>query len=52
MILLHHERGKFWLRLKLLLTLGSTGKTKTPATQIQPRPQRRSHRSTAFFEMP
>jgi hypothetical protein len=50
MILLQHERGNFWLRLKWLLTLSGGGKT--PAAQIQPKPKRRSHRTTAFFEMP
>jgi hypothetical protein len=52
MILIHHERGNFWLRLKSLLTLGGAEKNKTPAIQMQPKPKRRSHRTTAFFEMP
>lgn len=52
MILLQHERGNFWLRLKWLLTLGGAGKTKTPATPMPPKPKHRSHRTTAFFEMP
>jgi hypothetical protein len=52
MIALHHERGNFWLRLKLLLTLGSATKPTTPATRLQTKPKRRSHRTTAFFEMP
>jgi hypothetical protein len=52
MIAIHHERGNFWLRLKLLLTLGHATKTGTPATKLPPPPKRRSHRTTAFFEMP
>ena len=52
MIAFHYERGTFWLRLKLLLTLRSPAKLTTPATKLQPKPKRRSHRTTAFFELP
>lgn len=52
MIALHHQRGNFWLRLKLLLTLGSVAKPTPPATKFQTKPKHRSHRTTAFFEMP
>lgn len=52
MILLHHERGNFWLRLKWLLTLGGAGKTKAPTVQMQSKTKCRSRRTTAFFEMP
>ncbi len=50
-IRLHHERGNLWLRLKLLLTRGGTGQSKTPATKFQRKPKLRSHRTTTFFEM-
>ena len=50
MIAFHHERGSFWLRLKLLLTLG--GNTTNCIPTKQPKPKRRTHRTTAFFEMP
>jgi len=52
MIAIHHERGNFWLRLKMFFTLGksdSHARTVNPAT---PKPKRRHHRTTAFFEMP
>ena len=52
MIALHHERGNFWLRLKLLLTLGSAAKSTTPAIKLQSKLKHSSHRTTAFFEMP
>jgi hypothetical protein len=52
MIALHHERGSFWQRLKLLLTLGSSTTSNAPAKQPAPKPKRRSHRTTTFFEMP
>lgn len=48
MIAIQEERRSFWLRLKLLLTLGSSTSVKPTA----PKPKRRSHRTTAFFEMP
>jgi hypothetical protein len=51
MIAIHHDRLNFWLRLKLLLTPGGTTKVSAPA-ELQPKPKRRSHRTTAFFEMP
>jgi hypothetical protein len=52
MIALHHERGNFWLRLKKFFTLGQTN---APAANMNPpaaKPKPRSHRTTAFFEMP
>jgi hypothetical protein len=48
MIAVHEERRSLWLRLKLLLTLGSS----TSAKPTAPKPRHRSHRTTAFFEMP
>jgi hypothetical protein len=52
MIAVHHERGNFWLRLKLLLTLGGIAKPGNAAPKPQPNPKPRSHRTTTFFEMP
>jgi hypothetical protein len=51
MITLTHERRSFWLRLKLLLTLGRST-TCPPANKPTAKPKRRTHRTTAFFEMP
>lgn len=50
MIAIHHERGNFWLRLKLLLTLGTTKPSATIAKPATPKP--RPHRCTTFLEMP
>jgi hypothetical protein len=52
MIAIHHERGNFWLRLKLFFTLGKADLQNTPVNPATPKPKRRSHRSTAFFETP
>lgn len=52
MITLDHCRGNFWLRLKLLLTLGHMTMPTRPAGNTQTKPKHRSHRTTAFFEMP
>lgn len=52
MITTHHERGNFWLRLKLLLTLGYVPKRVASTSNPEPKPKRRSRRTTAFFEMP
>jgi len=51
MIALYHERGGSWLRLKLLLSLGNTTAS-TPPKQHATKPKRRTHRTTAFFDMP
>jgi hypothetical protein len=52
MILWHHACANFWLRLKLLLSVGSPKAavlgSKPPATKPKPR----KPRATAFFEMP
>ena len=52
MIAVHHERGNFWLRLKMLFTLGKTGLQNPTVNPATPKPKRRSHRTTGFFEMP
>ncbi len=52
MITLPHERGNLWLRLKLLLTPGNTTTTSSLAKQSATKPKRRTHRTTAFFELP
>jgi len=52
MIALHHTRGNFWLRLKLLLTLGSGIAASILVNKPATKPKRRAHRTTAFFEMP
>ena len=52
MIAIHHERGNFWLRLKTLLTLGKADPQATTVKPTHTKPKRRSHRATAFFEMP
>jgi hypothetical protein len=52
MIALHHERGNFWLRLKLFFTLGQCAQDITTMKPIAPKQKRRSHRATAFFELP
>ncbi|NOS70781.1 MAG: hypothetical protein HOP33_12715 [Verrucomicrobia bacterium] len=52
MIAFHHERGSFWLRLKLFFTLGKTDPQSPTGNPTTPKPKRRSHRTTAFFEMP
>ena len=51
MIAIHEEHRSFWLRLKLLLTLGSST-TSNPAHKPAQKPKQRTHRTTAFFEMP
>lgn len=52
MIAIHEERRSFWLRVKMLLTIGHVSIPSNPTTQPQSKPKRRSHRTTAFFEMP
>ena len=52
MIALDHERGNFWLRLKLFFTLGTAASQITLAKPATSKTKRRSHRTTAFFEMP
>jgi len=52
MIATHHERGNFWLRLKMCFALGKVDPQVTPVNAAAPKPKRRSHRTTAFFEMP
>ncbi len=52
MITIHHERGNLWLRLKLLFTLGQCAHPITTVKPIAPKQKRRSHRTTAFFELP
>ena len=52
MIAIHHERGNFWLRLKQFFTLGKADPQSTTVTPATPKPKRRTHRTTAFFEMP
>ncbi len=52
MIALHHERGNFWLRLKLFFTLGKADPQITTVKPATPKSKRRSHRTTAFFELP
>ena len=52
MIALHHERGNFWLRLKLFFTLGTCGQDITTVKPVAPKRKHRSHRTTAFFELP
>jgi len=52
MIAFQHERRNFWLRLKLLLTLGSATQPSTLDTKPPQKPKHRSHRTTSFFEMP
>jgi hypothetical protein len=50
MITIQEERRSFWLRLKLLLTLGKTKPSATIAKRATPKP--RPHRCTTFLEMP
>jgi hypothetical protein len=52
MIAIHHERGNFWLRLKLFFALGKNNFQDATAKTATPKPKRRSHRTTAFFELP
>jgi hypothetical protein len=52
MITVQQERSRFWLRLKLFLTLANASCTKLPASKPATKPQRRSHRTSAFFELP
>lgn len=51
MIAVHHDRANFWLRLKLLLTLGGKTHDVAPPKQAA-KPKHRSHRCTTFLEMP
>ena len=52
MIAIHHERGNFWLRLKMFFTLGKADPQSTTMNPDTPKTKRRTHRTTAFFEMP
>jgi hypothetical protein len=52
MIATRHERGNFWLRLKLFFTLGQCTRQTAIAKPAEPKPKRHSHRTTAFFELP
>lgn len=52
MIVFHQEQRSIWLRLKLLLTLGGGTTANIPANKPTTKPNRRTHRTTAFFEMP
>ena len=52
MITVHHERGNFWLRVKQFFALGGAHKNIPTTSHPQLKPKRRSHRTTAFFEMP
>jgi hypothetical protein len=52
MIAIHHERGNLWLRLKLFFTLGQCAQPIKTEKPITPKLKRRSHRTTAFFELP
>ncbi len=52
MITIQYERGPWWLRLKILFTLGQADSQNKPAAPATPKPKRRSHRTTAFFELP
>ena len=52
MIAIHHERGSFWLRLKMFFTLGKDNPQSTTVNLAAPKPKRRTQRTTAFFEMP
>lgn len=52
MIATHHERGNFWLRLKMLFTLSKADRQSTTVNPATPKPKRRSHRTAAFFELP
>jgi hypothetical protein len=46
------DRRNFWLRVKLFLTFGNTDAQSTPAKTKSSTTKRRSHRTTAFFELP
>lgn len=52
MIANHHERGNLWLRLKMFFTLSQQVQQQPTVKTIAPKPKRRSHRTTAFFELP
>jgi len=52
MIAINHERGNFWLRLKMFFTLGKADPQITTLNPTTPKTKRRSHRTTAFFELP
>jgi hypothetical protein len=52
MITIHHERGNFWLRLKLFFTLGQCTQQTAMAKPAEPKQKRRSHRTTAYFDLP
>ena len=52
MITIHHERGNIWLRLKIFFTPGKADPQITTVKPATPKPKRRSHRTTAFFELP
>lgn len=52
MIATHHERGKFWLRLKMFFTLGKADLKSATVNPTKPKPKCRSHSTSSFFEMP
>ena len=52
MIATHHERGNFWLRLKMFFTHGKADPQSSTIIPAAPKSKRRSHRTTAFFELP
>lgn len=52
MIAIHHERGNFWQRLKMFFTLGKANSQNPTVNPATPKPKPRTHRTTAFFEMP
>lgn len=51
MITIPCEHRKLWLRLRMLFTLGKAT-SQDPIVPQTPKPKRRSHRTTAFFELP
>jgi len=52
MILVTHHRGKLWLRLKWFFTPDKASLKTASVNHIAAKPKCRSHRTTAFFEMP
>jgi len=52
MIAIPHDRGNFWLRLRMIFTLGKADPQNSTVNPATPKPKRPSRRTTAFFEMP